>query len=234
VRQFIELLESGLELNSNGQKLDDAFPRTLFIATARSFLLSPSREMRAASLYCLYIYVKEQTLLEALREQGLHYLISMSFEREKGATTERIQALKLVRSMQAIDPLAMPRCIVQSLVAVASDSDDILCSASLLALAEMATTNTAIVSLCGGIPVIISAAVSPLHKDIQQPLVLCLLYMLNNSKSRAYIRPQSDIRLLFAPLTNTCEVSSKTSSPAQQRQAWLCCISALCLMLKSF
>jgi len=33
VRQFIELLESGLELNSNGQKLDDAFPRTLFIAT---------------------------------------------------------------------------------------------------------------------------------------------------------------------------------------------------------
>lgn len=117
-----------------------------------------------------------------------------------------------------------------------------LCSSCLLALAEIglehhlhflwssafmshkclvywtAIGNTSIVALCNGIPVLISAAVSPLHtviapfplafpamlslnalsisfQDIRQPLVMCLLYLLNESRTRRYIRPQADIRV---------------------------------------
>ena len=76
-----------------------------------------------------------------------------SLERESKYLYERMQALKLVRRMMVVDPSAMSRSLVKSLIAIAEHRKDDFRCVCLDAVRELVLLNPELVASCNGIKV---------------------------------------------------------------------------------
>ena len=92
--------------------------------------------------------------------------------------------------------------LAQSLVAVASQKGDSLRRVCLDTLRELSIVNTKLVAVVNGFTVLMEAIFDPLNSDLNEPIILSFLYVLNDPRTRKYIRPHQDLRTLISPFTD--------------------------------
>jgi rapamycin-insensitive companion of mTOR len=130
--------------------------------------------------------------------------------------------------MVQVDCSVLPCSIVQALASLAEAHDDPYCKISLETLAEIAVTNPKLISESGVMRTIVGAIVDPLHQDLQDSLVACLLYLLNQGQTRFFLRPHSDLKVLFSVLTEPHEQIN------QRKELWSAALRAISAMIRSF
>eukprot|EP01087_Luapelamoeba_hula_P013098 TRINITY_DN3724_c1_g1_i3.p1 TRINITY_DN3724_c1_g1~~TRINITY_DN3724_c1_g1_i3.p1 ORF type:complete len:982 (+),score=144.33 TRINITY_DN3724_c1_g1_i3:348-3293(+) len=127
----------------------------------------------------------------------------------------------------------VPRCIVQALRAVAEAiHTDPFAKPALETLSEIAARNPKLVAVCGGMKTIFNAAIDPYFADMQDPLLATLLYIFDDTSTRQYVRPSTDICILFSPLS---DISTSPPNEIDDRsKIWEASVKAISVMLKSW
>eukprot|EP01132_Coremiostelium_polycephalum_P001142 gene1142-1449_t len=174
--------------------------------------------MRTSALRCIRYYTTNSKFIQDILNLKIQYFITRSLERDKHSETERIQALKLVRSIMEIDCSLMPHCIVKSLVAIAENQEDNFCRVCLETLCEISIRNPQISSHSNGIRTLFDAVLDPFYQGIQESLLISILYILNEEKTRVYVRPNADLEIILSPLTNSFTLGVKLKGVSKEKE----------------
>ena len=83
-----------------------------------------------------------------------------------------------------VTPSVLPINFARSLVAIASHKEDNFSLLCLEALRQLASVNPKVVSRANGIKALFDAVLDPDNKDVAEPIMLTLLYLLNKPSSR--------------------------------------------------
>ena len=108
----------------------------------------------------------------------------VSLELEADHIWERMQALKIIKRYVEVSPESIPTALVRSLVAVSAQKEDNFRRVALETLRDLATRNAKSVSDCGGFKVLFDAILDVGTKELAEPILISMLYLLNNAKSR--------------------------------------------------
>ncbi|KYR02655.1 cytosolic regulator of adenylyl cyclase [Tieghemostelium lacteum] len=220
---------------------------TQFIKSVRIFLATPPKTMRTSALRVLKFYTCDSKFIKELINLNVHYFITRSMERDKHSEAERIQALKLIRTIMELDCSLMPHSIVKALVAISENQEDTFCRVCLETLCEISIRNPQVSSHCGGIRTLFDSVLDPFYQGIQESLIISILYILNEEKYRIYVRPKHDLEIILSPLTNsfTYNLKPKSSSSKDKEKEkeredelnmkkWQGSIKAVITLLKSW
>jgi len=137
---------------------------------------------------------------EYMKKCHIPLIIIRSIERDsrQNFLNERFQALKLVSHWIETDPQSVPKGFLRSLVSIATYSpDDQMKKPAIEILRKGAIACTEQCAWLGGIRVLIDSVFDPTCSDISESIVLTLLYLINDPKTRAYIRGGDIGRLLY-------------------------------------
>lgn len=121
-------------------------------------------------------------------------------------TSEKLQALKLVRQLISVAPSAVPRGVCMVLMSVAEDtrgSDSTFKRACLESLRDLMLRNTQLVASCNGVQTLIKAMLASDSDSFAESVAYALLFVLNDPSTRCLLRPSLDIQMLFAPFTDS-------------------------------
>ncbi|EGC39137.1 cytosolic regulator of adenylyl cyclase [Dictyostelium purpureum] len=184
----------------------------------RQFIALPPKTIRTAGLRAIRYYLSNSQSIKDLLELKVHFFITRSLERDKHSESERIQALKIIRTIMEIDCSLMPHCFVKALVALSENQEDGFCRVSLECLTEISIRNPQISSHCGGIRTIFDAVLDPFYQGIQESLLICILYLLSDKNTRCYIRPKSDLEIILSPLTNSFNIGIKVKGGNKEKE----------------
>ncbi|KAL6058320.1 Cytosolic regulator of adenylyl cyclase [Balamuthia mandrillaris] len=212
---------------------------TPFLSCLRKSMTHPTSTIRAATLRVLRFYLSASPRPQEFIQQlfQFHYapFIARSMEQEPEPTVLRLEALRLVRLIMELDSSLLPRSIVQTIHAIADHRKDPYSRVCLETLVDLSLRNPQVVALTNGIKALIQATVNPIYQDIQDSLILALLYLFDHPDTRSYIRPQSDARLLFSALTNLGMTSQPLDTEGfEVRDYWEACLEAISTMLKTW
>ena len=122
-----------------------------------------------------------------------------SYEREQDVT-ERMQAIKLIRKYITIMPNEFPISFTRSLIAVASNVEDSFRRVTIEVLRELSLFNSQLVATCYGFKVLIEAIIDPTLSDIAEPILMTILQLVSDPKSRGNIRVMLNQRILVSNL----------------------------------
>ncbi|ELR24886.1 cytosolic regulator of adenylate cyclase [Acanthamoeba castellanii str. Neff] len=185
------------------EELSSVVSYAAFFTTMGGALGSGSSTIRRAALRTLRRFMRDgdSDFVRHLVFYQVAYFISRSLEKDKGTTAERVEAMRVVRRLVEIDPVLTPRCIIQSLLAIVETRDDSFVRIALDTLALLAVQNIKGVAQCGGMRTLLNALVDPTFSDQHDSLLAGVLYILNHPQNRAYLRPHTDLRGVFAALT---------------------------------
>ena len=139
-----------------------------------------------------------------MRHKGIPLMISKCVEREvkQSYLIERFQALKLIAYWVETSPQTVPRLFFQSLVAIAGHvPDDQMKKPAIEILRKGSIFCTSLCAWSGGLSILIGSVIDPACADISESIVLTLLYLINDPRTRAYLRAYIDINRLFAIFT---------------------------------
>ena len=115
---------------------------------------------------------------------------------------ERFQALKLISHWVETDPNSVPRIFFQSLVAIATHTpEDQIKKPVIEILRKGSIFCTNLCSWSGGLNVLIESIIDPSCAEISETVVLTLLYLINEPKTRAYLRCYVDLGFLLSIFT---------------------------------
>eukprot|EP01117_Protostelium_nocturnum_P011476 TRINITY_DN4163_c0_g1_i2.p1 TRINITY_DN4163_c0_g1~~TRINITY_DN4163_c0_g1_i2.p1 ORF type:complete len:1169 (+),score=280.38 TRINITY_DN4163_c0_g1_i2:189-3695(+) len=226
LNNIIELLqkESKQQLNSNGNEKQQQSSLSsssssiifgneslyeLFLLKMRRLLQEPIRTLRTAALRTTRYFLKDESFLHVLIKLKLNLFIARSLERDKHHEAERLQALKLIRKWMAIRCDLLPNNIIYTLVSIAEHQEDSLSRICIEVMCEITIRYPKGSSHCGGIKLILNSILDPNHSSIQDPLVLCIIFLLND-ENRKYVRNHLDIGILFSPIVDNFHVKDNT------------------------
>ncbi|KAN0036442.1 hypothetical protein ACTFIV_001735 [Dictyostelium citrinum] len=212
LNKLVELKKSIPDLNKLG-----IAPTQLF-KSVRPFIALPPKTIRTAGLRVMRYYLSNSNNVKELLDLKVQYFITRSLERDKHSEPERIQALKIIRTIMEIDCSLMPHCFVKGLVSIAENQEDNFCRVCLECLTEISIRNPQISSHCGGIRTIFDAVLDPFYQGIQESLLICILYLLSDKDTRIYIRPKSDLEIILAPLTNSFNIGVKLKGASKEKE----------------
>lgn len=120
-----------------------------------------------------------------------------SYERQEDVT-ERMQSIKLIRKYTSIMPNDFPISFVRSLVAVAANVEDSFRRVTIEVLRELSLVNSHLVAACYGFKVLIEAVIDPTLQDIAEPILMTILQLVSDPKSRGNIRVILNQRILVS------------------------------------
>ena len=141
-----------------------------------------------------------------MRQKGLPLMISRCVERDVKQIflMERFQALKLISYWIETNPQSVPRIFFQSLVAIAIHvPDDQIKKPAIEILRKGSIFCTKLCAWSGGLRVLIGSIIDPVCADISESIVLTLLYLINDPRTRAYLRPYIDLSCLLSIFTES-------------------------------
>jgi hypothetical protein len=95
-----------------------------------------------------------------------------------------VHAAKLLLHFATHFPAHIPPYNIRSIVTVASQSSDPLRMTSLELLRLLLPTRTACAARCNGVKVAFDAILDPACKDMAEPLMLAILHVFSNPKTR--------------------------------------------------
>ncbi|EGG19479.1 hypothetical protein DFA_00056 [Cavenderia fasciculata] len=205
------------DLKKSIQDLTTIVPYTQFLKSVRIFLATPPKTMRTSALRVIRYYTTNSKFIQEIVSLKIHYFITRCLERDKHSETERIQALKLVRTIMEIDCSLMPPCIVKSLVAIAENQEDNFCRVCLETLCEISIRNPQVSSHSNGIRTLFDSVLDPFYQGIQESLLISILYILNEEKTRVYVR-NSDLEIILSPLTNSLTLGVKIKGMSKEKE----------------
>ena len=163
-----------------------------------------------------------KSFVDALIKFGWQWLIIQSIEREpleesdggydyRGGDSEvirqdfvleRMQALKLVRSILKNCPDVFPLSFARSLVAISENVKDNIRRVSLETLRELCVLNPRVAVKSEAFNTLLESIFDPSFSDMIESIVNTILFMLSNPLSRRMLRPHLDLRALIAPFTD--------------------------------
>ena len=161
-------LESSLEwIRKQNFRKAKTLPTEATLKTLRRMVASSNTRVRGAALRALRFIcgISPPQGIEMINRLRIHLLITRSLEREARFFEERMQALKLIRTMAGFSPERIPRTLVRSLVSIAVHRDDQLKEAALESLREYSLLNTRAVAECGGITAMVNSILDPTALD---------------------------------------------------------------------
>lgn len=91
-------------------------------------------------------------------------------------------------------------------------------------------------ALCGGVKVILNATLDPSHAVLQDMLVLTLIFLMNNSETRKFVRPTLDVASILAPLSDTflLKENKEKKEKESEEKNWRASMKAVHVLLKSW
>ncbi|XP_025081196.1 rapamycin-insensitive companion of mTOR-like [Pomacea canaliculata] len=170
-------------------------------------LLHEAKEVRAATLRVLRHLLQADDMLSSFLALRMDYLVMRSLDVCLDNEIERIHAIKLIRQLNTVAPEKLPRSLLFSIVAIgnngASERDQFV-RVCLATLCEIAFRNVDLVSKCGGISTLLWNILD-CHQfpRLNESLTCTVLYLMNHPRSRVYIRANTDLEQLLAPLTDS-------------------------------
>ncbi len=148
-------------------------------------------------------------------------LISRCLERDakQNFLMERFQALKFISHWVETDPLTVPRVFFQSLVAIATHTaEDQIKKPVIEILRKGSIFCTSTCAWAGGLNVLIESVIDPGCADISESIVLTLLYLINEPRTRSYLRPYVDLGYLLSIFT---EIGGSEKDMKKEQQSRL-------------
>jgi hypothetical protein len=198
-----------------GQETLSSTAATLFLEVIVRGLLSPTRTLRGSVLRLARYYIQPAPasapasasgngalLVQAMNRSRIPYLVARSVERYEGVHFERMQAMKLVRRIAEVCPQLMHRALVMAVLAVGESVRDSYSVLAMETLAEITLANPRLATECGAVRVLLEAAVEPAFEAVQKALLSTVVSLYDDPKTRVYVRPSADWRILFAPLSD--------------------------------
>ncbi|KAL4617283.1 rapamycin-insensitive companion of mTOR-like isoform X2 [Arapaima gigas] len=175
------------------------------IICLRLALLSEAKEVRAAGLRALRYLICDSSILQKVLHLQVDYLIARCIDIQESNEVEKIQALRLVRKMIAVNALLFPSSIVSSLIAVGNDGRrerDHMVQACMAIICELALKNPQIVAQRRGLSTILKNVIDCQQSCINESLITTILHLLNHPHTRQYMRPDVELEQILAPYTD--------------------------------
>ncbi|XP_065198170.1 rapamycin-insensitive companion of mTOR-like [Sycon ciliatum] len=192
---------------------------------------------RAAALRALRYLMVTQELHDAVLDIKLDIFIVRSLDQDVTKEAERLQAIKLIRTMMLLQPLNFPLSFGRAVVSIAESTQDSLCQSALSILCELAVLNPRMASMCGGIRAIHIGIVAnhnnvmlqrlqktygtsiPMAAPLNEFMTLTLLRLYNTPETRRYLRQDIEIETMMAPLLDVHYKHSAESADGTSQQA---------------
>ncbi|KAJ3208873.1 hypothetical protein HDU67_006498 [Dinochytrium kinnereticum] len=195
----------------------------------RSCLCDSAKEIRANAFRILRHIVTDASVALAMMSYQIDLFIVRALTRDQRNDLEREQALKLVRAFVDGSGGAgiVPHSIVRTLVAIAEQPDDKFRIVALETVCELAVVNIEVVALCGGLKSIFGALLDG-PPEISEMLIITVSYILDQERTRSYVRPSVDLEVLFANFT---DAFSKGPSHQERFEASM---RVICSLLKTW
>lgn len=211
-----------------------------FLRIAHDLHIRADTAVRGALMRVVRLSMQSKSHYDALISEEWHYLIVSSLEREQidreqdYLILERMQALKVIKKSIEIagssDSKNSQLAFAQSLIAIASHKGDTLRIVCLEMLRELSVVNPRVVAMGNGFTILMEAIFDESNADMNESLILSFLYVLNDPKSRRYIRPHLDLRTLIAPFTDLEYVENGSIDTYR----WKAAKSALVTIMRSW
>ena len=199
---------------------------TYFLFSLRIPLVHESTDVRAATIRTLRHLIKTSDDCQALVTFNMHYLIARCLDIELDNKVERIQALKLARSLfyqanngqQYLPPLILLR----SIVAIAEEGkkeDDRLYRAALAILCEISVLCPLLFIEAGGVKALTFCLLDTSMPKVAEAVLASLLRLHNDP----WLRPKANVNLgvVVAPFTEFTYIHHFSSSSSTEKQDML-------------
>ncbi|OTF78377.1 hypothetical protein BLA29_001901, partial [Euroglyphus maynei] len=137
--------------------------RKFFVGNLRVGLFNDVAEVRAASLRAIRYFVQNKKTLQNLIEINLHHLIARSLDIVLENRVERIQAMRLLRHIMAIEPNQFPISLGRCLCSIASDNymeKDMLIRVCWATISELTIVNAVCSARSGCINILVRCAMN--------------------------------------------------------------------------
>ncbi|ORX78342.1 hypothetical protein K493DRAFT_321236, partial [Basidiobolus meristosporus CBS 931.73] len=174
------------------------------IKSLRLCLVEQNKEIRWMGFrICRYLLTSPHSP-QLMFEFHFDLFIIRTLMRDQKFDPEREQALKLTRGLIscANKTSFIKPGIVRALIAIAEQPDDRIRLVCLETLCELMIQNVELVVSCGGVRVVLQALMDG-PKEIIDPLVMTLLYIVDKPQSRVFIRPAVDLEMVISSFTDT-------------------------------
>lgn len=201
--------------------LDEGLKLKEIMLCLRIPLVHESADVRAAALRSLRHLTKTLEDVEAILRLNIHYLITRCLDIELDNKVERIQALKLARSIALIGQGKLfPMILLRSIVSIAEGGktdDDRLYRAALALLCEMSVISPNIFIDSGGVKALSFCLLDTSQPKIAEAIIASLLRLHNDP----ILRPQANVNfgMIVAPFTEFTYIHQFSSTNDKQEMS---------------
>ena len=199
-----------------------------FVRDVHDLLVKLDSPLRAMLLRALRLSITSKEHCLCLVEEEVHWIIVTCMEREQEFLVERMQALKLMKKFLSCAGDVFPPAFARSLVAVATQKDDSLRRVCMEVLRQLAVENPRCAVSVNGLSTLLEAVLDPNFQDMSESILISFMYLLNDPKTRKFIRPYLDLHLVLAPFTDL------DSEPAEQAARWKAAKNAFVILMRSW
>jgi hypothetical protein len=219
------------------------WPLPQCLVFVRQSLVDPSKSVRAAALRFLRSLIREPDkdtkasyFIELLVTRHVDYFIAICAERlEDNNESERLEAMKVIRALVSTIPIearsgpesesqktepVFSRALVQSVLALAEAREsEPFSRVALETLCELMLRVPRLAAECGVPRLLLTALLDSYFAPLHDIITLVLVYLLDDTSGRRYLRPLADVQLLLAPLTETLVEAPKPTPASEGKPA---------------
>ncbi|KAG1659080.1 Rapamycin-insensitive companion of mTOR [Nymphon striatum] len=196
---FVKLCQNCGPLKNN------LFSYEEIICCLRTALIHDAKEVRTAGIRAFRYFLHDNESVDAFVNLQVDFLICRSLDIVLDNQLERVHALKLVRKMLSISPKKVTPALTRCIISLAIDEppgQEKLVRACLCIIAELALVNTPLCAECGGLNSLVYKVIDTQQPWMNEAMIGVILYLLNTSSTRHYIRKHVNIVQLLAPFTD--------------------------------
>ena len=168
----------------------------------RHFLTVKEKDIRTTTLKIFRYLCNNAEDFQILHQSHIEHFLIRSFELE-GHPDERIESCKLIRVWLEHSSASLPKSIINSLVSLSESENDELKEFGIESIRYLSTLALDRVVWSGGMRVLISSTLDlKCSQALSENIVLTLNYLLNEEKSRSYLKNGQELTRIFAVFTD--------------------------------
>lgn len=188
----------------------------------RTSFLHESAEVRAAGIRSIRHFIRTEQHVRCLYKLKLDFLIARSIDICLDNKTERIQALRLVRKLLAVDQQNFSFSLARCLIAISRDGNeksnkDLILRTCMAILSELIILNPELSYRCDLFSSLMDSVCrcSNLH-NILESVLGSYIYLINNPELRVYTEDAADLQKFIGIFTDLPDMSwTNAGDPAK-------------------
>ena len=201
----------------------------LFIQENHDHFIRHDPSIRAFIYRIIRRLIRTDKECSIIIEFDLHLMVLVDFEKANDGNFHRTEAFKLIKNFAEVSAFNFPIEFASSLVAIAGSESDPFRQFSLEALVNLAATNYSIILKVNGFKVMLDAVLDPAMSEISECIILVILYLLDDPRSRAIVQHYVDLKSILAPFTDL-DTSNERSTQEKRK----CAKRAIKIILRSW